>query len=199
MFNKGSWRPGGFPPIITLVAKLTLFGIVVVRGADYFFGDTPDTARRLSTVEAAAPLHWWGLACVIAGALGFLGVMLYRTPLILWAHILGAALYSSFAMGVVVDVIRRVDDPTAGLLPAVIFSAFGMFFIVTSKGPANSQVRVGVASIMFTLASSAAALGLDGLRSVTLLVGIAALHVLMALGTAARQRQDSILKDMASE
>lgn len=192
---RGDWRPGGFPPVITLVIKLVLFGMMTVRGADYFFGDSVRNSSKLTEIEAAAPLQMWGIICVIAALAGFTGVLMGRGSFVLWGHIGGAALYASFSVGILFDVIHRAENPGAGVVPAVLFTSLAVFFLITSKlDVQDNMVRIGLAAFFFTVAISVTTIGLDGLRSATLLLGIATVHLMMALGTAARQRQVSILK-----
>lgn len=195
MLDRGNWRPGGFPPVITLITKLVLFGMMTVRGSDYFFGDSGEIGGNLTEIEAAAPLQWWGVICVIAAMSGFLGVLLRRASPVLWAHIGGAALYASFSVGILIDVIHKSNNPAAGVVPAILLSILAALFLVTSKlDTHNSMAKIGTSALCFTLGVAAMTIGLDGLRSATLLLGIATIHLMMALGTAARQRQVSILE-----
>lgn len=189
----GNWRPGEFPPWITLVAKLVLMGDMAVRGADYFFGDSPDTARRLSEIESAAPLHWWGLACLLAAGLGFGGIILTRATPILWAHTLGAAIYTPLAVGILIDVVSRVDDATTGASPAIVLVVVAVVLLAASRRSRSRQsLLVSLSALVGSAGVAVYAVGLDGIRSVTILAAIAVLHLLMALGTAARARQATL-------
>lgn len=191
----GKWAPGGFPPVVTLGAKLTLFGSMLVRGADYFFGDSPDTARRLSTIEAAAPLHWWGLACILAAMIGFAGIAVRRAGLVLWGHIAGTAIYLPLAVGIVIDVYQRADDPDATFVPAFsLMLASGIILISVLLSKKRCQGKMVMAAFVFTASIAIMTIGMDGLRNASILGASAILHLLMAIGTAARQRQESILE-----
>lgn len=201
MFRRGTWRPGNFPPLITLVAKLVLFGTMAVRGADYAWGDSGDTARRLSAVESAASLHVWGFACLAAAVLGFTGIYLRRSRPILIAHVIGAAIYTALAVGIVVDVTHRVPDPWATAGPTLLLLGVAAALLLAGevKRCRDQARRRGgrmmlLAAAALTCAVGVAAYGLDGIRSATILAGIATLHILMALGTAARARQMKILE-----
>lgn len=189
----GSWRAGGFPPWITLVAKLALMGDMVVRGADYAFGDSTDTARRLSEVESAAPLQWWGLACLLAATMGCVGIILRRATPILWAHIMGAAIYAALGVGVALDVSHRVHDPAQGLPTTLPIAVVAVALLVASRlNPRAHDFLLSLSAVAGAAAVGVATIGLDGLRSATILVTVAVLHLLMAIGTAARARQATI-------
>lgn len=189
----GIWKPGEFPPWITLVAKLALMGMMAVRGADYAFGDSADTARRLSAVESAAPLHWWGAACLIAAGLGFTGIILRRATPILWAHILGAAIYAALAVGILQDVSQRADDPRASLPYSGVFLLVAVLLLAAARmKPERHEILLSLSAVFATAAVALSTLGLDGLRSATILAGVATLHLLMAIGTAARARQATL-------
>ena len=60
---RGDWAPGHFDPWVTLSCKLLLYMLMAVRGADYL---SPESMARLALVEAALPLHLWGLALLVA-------------------------------------------------------------------------------------------------------------------------------------
>lgn len=189
----GTWRPGRFPPIITMVAKLVLMGDMAVRGADYAFGDSEYTARRLSEVESAAPLHWWGLAFILAAGIGFTGIILLRATPILWAHIAGTALYSALALGLIIDVVHQVGDPWFGAVPALALLAIALVLLWRSrKSNDRESPLMPLSALAATVSIAVLTSGLDGLRSATLLAGMAVLHLLMALGTAARARQATL-------
>lgn len=191
----GRWVPGGFPPVITLAAKLTLFGSMLIRGADYFFGDSPDTARRLSTIEAAAPLHWWGLLFALAAGIGFTGIALRRANMVLWGHITGAALYLSLSVGIVIDVYQRSDDPDVAFIPSfVLFAISGLALASSLRSRRRLYASIVLAAFTLTASIAIVTIGMDGLRNASILTANATLHLLMAIGTAARQRQESILE-----
>lgn len=200
MFEIGSWKPGNFPPVVTLITKLILFGLMVVRGADYLFGDEPSTSVRLSTIEAAAPIHWWGAACLIAGAIGFSGITLRRANLVLWGHVIGAAIYMSFSISAAISVIRLSENPDRGLIPFLILSSIAVGFLYFSrKGHRGSQDKIVAAALLITIGVAITTLGLDGLRTATIFAGVAGINIMMAIGTAARQRQMSILEARSCE
>lgn len=199
MLPRGDWEPGDFPRNIILIIKVVLFGSMMVRGADYFFGDSGDTSLRLTVVESAAPIRVWGIMCVVGSLSGFLGMYFARSNLILWGHLSGTALYLSFAVGVSIDVYSKAEDPDIALLPtlALIVVALAVLLEVIYVSGGESTQRIVFAAFIFSLALAISTIGMDGLRGGILLATIASLHFLMALGTAARQRQQKILNERA--
>lgn len=192
---QGDWVPGHFRPTITLAAKLVLMVAMMVRGIDYAAGDSGDTARRLATVEAAAPLWAWGAAFIVAASLGFLGMILHRREMVFQAHLAGWALYWALGSGVIIDVLRRSYDPTAGLYASVAVAIVGSALVVLTilRGPAYYDwwvVAVWVGSVAIGLSS----VGLDGIRSGASLLAIGAIHMLMAIGTAEVATRSNIEK-----
>ena len=192
---RGDWVPGHFRPTITLAAKLVLMVAMMVRGIDYAAGDSGDTARRLATVEAAAPLWAWGAAFIVAASLGFLGMTLHRREMVFQSHLAGWALYWALGIGVIIDVLQRSNDPAAGLYASLTVAVVGSTLVVLTilRGPAYYDwwvVAVWVGSVAIGLSS----VGLDGIRSGASLLAIGAIHMLMAIGTAEVATRSNIEK-----
>lgn len=192
---RGDWVPGHFRPTITLAAKLVLMVAMMVRGIDYAAGDSGDTARRLATVEAAAPLWAWGTAFILAASLGFLGMILHRREMVFQSHLAGWALYWALGIGVIIDVLQRSNDPAAGLYASLTVAVVGSTLVVLTilRGPAYYDwwvVAVWVGSVAIGLSS----VGLDGIRSGASLLAIGAIHMLMAIGTAEVATRSNIEK-----
>lgn len=192
---RGDWVPGHFRPSITLAAKLVLMVAMMVRGIDYAAGDSGDTARRLATVEAAAPLWAWGVVFIAAASLGFLGMILHRREMVFQAHLAGWAFYWALGIGVIIDVLQRSHDPAAGLYASLAVAIVGSILVVLTilRGPAYYDwwvVAVWVGSVALGLSS----IGLDGVRSGTSLLAIGAIHMLMAVGTAEVATRSNIEK-----
>lgn len=85
-------------PAATLIQTAALL-TALVRGIDYLI--TPDGAaeQALGVVEAALPLHVWGSAYVVAGAIGLAGQVIRRYPVAAVAHGILAGLYLAFGLG----------------------------------------------------------------------------------------------------
>ena len=182
----GDWEPGHFRPEVTLWAKLTLMTAMMIRGIDYTAGDSGDTARRLSEVEAAAPLWMWGSAFLLAATIGFLGMTLHRRALVLWAHVSGGALYLALATGVTIDVAHRAEDPHQGVAMSmaaalIAFIAAGLAMLRRTRSHYDWWV---VAAWGVAVTVGVLAIGLDGLRSGSILFAVGGLHIFMAVGTA---------------
>lgn len=182
----GDWEPGHFRPVITLWAKLILMTSMMIRGIDYAAGDTGDTARRLTEVEAAAPLWMWGSSFVAAATVGFLGMIMHRRSLVLWSHVSGGALYLALATGVTIDVAHRAENPSQGvawsLAAALItFIAAGLVLLRRTRSYYDWWI---VAVWGAAVALGLAAVGMDGLRSGSILFAVGGIHIFMAVGTA---------------
>lgn len=192
---QGDWVPGHFRPTITLAVKMTLLIVMMVRGIDYAAGDSGDTARRLATVEAAAPLWAWGTAFIVAASLGFLGMLLHRREMVFQAHLAGWALYWALGSGVIIDVLQRSHDPTAGLYASVAVAIVGSTLVALAilKGPVYYDWWV-VAAWVGSVALGLSSLGLDGVRGGTILLAVGAVHMLMAIGTAEVATRSNIEK-----
>lgn len=192
----GTWEPGGFPPWVTLLAKLTLFGSMLVRGVDLSAGDSPATAHRLSVVEAAAPIEWWGLVLTIGGTMGLLSILLRIGRGVLGGHLIGMGGYILVALGVLIDVVQRTQMTWADtVLPAVLLGLGGIATALAARWSRWRHAEITTAGIAVSVAVASSAIHLDGLRSVTVLFAIGTIHGLMAAGTAARLRQDKILEE----
>lgn len=192
---QGDWTPGHFRPAIILGGKMVLLVAMMVRGIDYAAGDSGDTARRLATVEAAAPLWAWGAAFCVASALGFLGMFLHRREMVFQAHLAGWALYWSLGFGIIIDVMGRSQDPDAGAYAIIATLAVGVLLtaLALRKGSAYYDWWI-VAVWACAVAAGLSSVGLDGLRSGTSLLAIGAMHALMAIGTAEAATRSNIEK-----
>lgn len=189
----GTWKPGGFPPGVTLAAKMVLLGAMVVRGVDYLVGDSPDTARRLSVIESAAPLWLWGAILVAAGVGGFISILLREGRGVMISHLVGWVAYWALGVGIISDVVKRTGagwdvllPPAGALLVGVVCAWIACHFSGWEYAPITT-VGIGV-----TAAFAVASIQLDGLRSATILLSVGLVHGLLALGTASHLRQEKI-------
>lgn len=192
---RGDWVPGHFRPTVTLAANMTLLIAMMVRGVDYAAGDSGDTARRLATVEAAAPLWAWGGAFIAAASLGFLGMLLHRREMVFQAHLAGWALYWALGSGVIIDVLQGSDDPAAGLYASLAVALVGSILVALTilRGPVYYDWWVAAAWVG-SVAIGLSSIGLDGIRSGATLSAIGAVHMLIAIGTAEVATRSNIEK-----
>lgn len=190
---QGEWKPGGFPPPINLSITLILLILMGVRGGDYFFGDDPSTARRLSEVEAAMPLMAWGVIFLGASALGFGSIILRNTTGLIWSHVIAWAAYWALAMGLVIDVYNR--EPDASWFDEYVAGVIVIGILVVMVASRNSEwpltPRVW-AAMMFMIALVTATADWDGLRNASAVAGLGALNAAMAFGTASAMRQQKL-------
>lgn len=190
------WTPGGFEPWITLSASLILFYSMTSRGVDYLTGDSGDTARRLSTIEDAAPLAWWGAIYVLGAAIGFTALACRRPVLLMWGHGIGAACYSALAVGLAADVVQREGSATW----LVVLIAITLVGLVAGPAAGRAAAAGRYAPLVIETGLVAAATGiltipLDGLRNVTIFVTLTTLHALMLIGTAGKVRREKIIEE----
>lgn len=192
---RGDWTPGHFRPTIALGGKMVLLAAMMIRGIDYAAGDSGDTARRLATVEAAAPLWAWGAAFCAASVMGFLGMLLHRREMVFQAHLAGWALYWALGFGIIIDVMGRSQDPDAGMYAVITTLAVGVLLaaLALRKGSAYYDWWI-VAVCACAVAAGLSSVGLDGLRSGTNLLAIGAMNALMAIGTAEAATRSNIEK-----
>lgn len=189
----GSWRPGGFPPEITLAAKLALLGAMAVRGVDYLVGDSESTARRLSAVESAAPLWMWGTILLTAAVVGLGSIILRRGGGILGAHIAGLAVYLALGVGIISDVVQRENlGWSAVIAPLVVLLLGGAAVMIVCRVANWDHAELTTAGVAVTAALAVASIEFDGVRSATILLAVGSLHGLMAVGTAEHLRQAKI-------
>lgn len=193
----GDWLPGGFSPWITLASKVMLLVSMMVRGLDYFTGDEEFSARRLNTVEAAASLKVWGAAFIIAATIGFIGMLLRRGQVVLSSHIAGWALYYALATGMFIDVVSRSDSSVAMecVLIGVLTVSVGLG-VWASNYAADGEYRpLIITAIILSVTVGLLSIEFDAIRNATVFVTMGTMHALMAIGTAGRLRQASIIKE----
>lgn len=194
----GGWNPGGFPPWVTLIAKIVLYGTMLVRGADLLAGDSDDTARRLSVVEAAAPIQVWGVIMTTGAVIGLVSILLRLGRGVLTGHLIGMASYGLLAVGVLVDVLERTPLTWAATADSALTLGVGGAACACAVRWARWEHAVATtAGTAVALAVAVLATHLDGLRSVTILLTIGIIHGLMAIGTAARLRQVKIMREVS--
>ena len=169
-------------PSITLAVHLVLMSLMIVRGMDYATGETLSSARRLTAVENAAPLWVWGLLFTTCAPAGFAGMMFRHTSTLIGAHIVGAALYATIGIGIVSDVLSRVDEQeprlTLVLLVPVGLGITALVVAIIKRGTSRTVAITALAALVLGTVS----IPLDGFRNSTILFGIAALQAAMAMG-----------------
>ena len=192
---RGDWAPGHFDPWVTLSGKLLLYMLMAVRGADYL---SPESPESMALVEAALPLHLWGLALLVAAGAGFLGVAFAVTPMVAGAHVLGGALYLAIGGGTLITLL--LDDPSFDLATWVTTSAILALTIYVSRKlyrcrPDQPRGWLGAFAFGLTLVLCTLAVEVDALRAATLALGIGVLHLLMAAGTLVQERRRTLLDE----
>lgn len=193
LIPQGDWRPGGFPPHVSLSVTLVLLIAMGVRGADYAWGDSAKTAHRLSEIEAAMPLWVWGVLFLGSAVIGFASILLRFAEGLIWAHVIGWAIYWAVAVGILIDVYHR--EPQASFFNAwvTVVLIVGALTVACSvrhaEWPLTSLVAV---AIIACTALCVAASDWDGLRNSSVLAGIGMLHAVMAYGTASVTKQNRI-------
>lgn len=195
---RGDWSPGHLDPWVALSAKLLLYSLMAVRGADYLSPESAESMSRLTLVEAALPLPLWGVALLVAAGFGFLGVAFAITPLVAWAHVLGGALYLAIGGGTLITVL--LDDPKFDLSTTVTSAAILALTVYVSRKlyrcrPDQPRGWLGAFAFGSTLALCLVAVEVDALRAATLALGIGVLHLLMAAGTLIQDRRRTLLDE----
>ena len=195
---RGDWAPGHFDPWVTLSCKLLLYMLMATRGADYLAPESPESMARLALVEAALPLHLWGLALLVAAGAGFLGVAFAVTPMVAGAHVLGGALYLAIGGGTLVTLL--LDDPSFDLATWVTTTAILALTIYVSRKlyrcrPDQPRGWLGTFAFGLTAVLCVLAVEVDALRAATLALGIGVLHLLMAAGTLVQDRRRTLLDE----
>lgn len=192
----GGWKPGGFPPGITLAAKLALIGAMSVRGADYLVGDSASTARRLSAVESAAPLWVWGTVLLAAGVIGFGSIIARIGPGVMGSHVAGWVIYWALGVGIISDTVQRTGVGWEVLIaPLVTLALGGVIVAAACRWSRWEYAELTTAGVAVTAALAVASIELDGLRNATILLAVGAVHALLALGTAAHLREAKIERE----
>lgn len=194
----GSWEPGGFPPGVTLAAKIALMGSMLVRGADLLSGDAPETARRLTAVESAAPIWVWGVFLMAGAVVGFVSFALRSGRGVLSAHLVGTLGYCLLSVGIVADVAARNEVSWQGLVwPSVVLLVGAVASVVACRVSTWQHVPLAAAGTTVSVTFAVAAIELDGLRAASILLTVGIIHGLMAIGTAAHLRQAKIEREGA--
>lgn len=193
-----AWNPGGFPPWITLLAKLVLFGTMLIRGVDYWAGEDV-TPMRLTVVEAAAPLWVWGLILIAGAFVGFISISMRWGKGVMYGHFAGSVTYLSLAVGVVADVAHKTTITGQALaLPAIVLGVGCVATACTVRWSTWKFAELTAVGITTSLTLASLALHFDGLRSASILLTISTLHGLMAIGTAAHIRQRELLRGVVT-
>lgn len=196
MARRAKWDPGGLDPLVGLMGQCTLFALMMVRGLDYAAGDSSYTARRLGTVEAAAPIEVWGAAFALTACLGFLGLALRHSSMSIASHMAGWIGYWALGVGLVVDVAyRAVDEPAvvggAPVIAGLALLAVGACFFVGFRRRWEYAPWV-TGSIALCVTVGLLSSEWDGLRNASILLGVGTLHLIAGLGIAAKERQEEI-------
>lgn len=194
MPNRDTWTPGSLIPGIALTAQVVLLAIAMVRGLDYGTGESAETARRLGAVEMAAPMWMWGLSFTVAASLVFAAMAWRWAAGVIIGHTALAGLYGAIGVGIVPDVWERTQlhgggGPTFALTIPIIAT---IAVIWGAKRHPHELMHTVVTGVCVALVVGAFTICLDGLRNTTILTGIAALHALIAIGTAQTTAQDTI-------
>lgn len=196
----GSWRPGGFPPEITLASKLILFGDMLVRGVDLVAGDSDSTARRLGVVESAAPLWLWGSLLITGSVIGYLSMIIRRGQGVFAGHLIGWVALWGLSVGVIIDVYLRAEIGLEVMVPSVAtLIVGGIITALVGRVSGWEHARLTAAGLAISVALAIAAIDLDGLRNATILLACGAVHALLAIGTAAAIRQRQIEEEALSD
>lgn len=128
--KRGQWTP--LIPIVVRMFILYLWASEPIsRGLDYVTGDGPNVTRSLSAIEAALPLHVWGLFCLTGGGMiviGFTGR--WRLVAIAGLHICGVT-YFGLAVGLTEQVWGRGGD---GFRTPWMFFVFALTFWAAAIG-----------------------------------------------------------------
>lgn len=175
--------------LAVLAMQIVLFALPIIRGHDYGTGDTQETARRLGTVEMAAPLEFWGYAFTIAGCLGLIGLLLKSWKFAFWGHVLCWALYWAVGVGIFTDVFNRQDDFVWSFNPIMLLplavAALSVYLAVRSRDDLTVFVAVGVVIAAVVAMSTSS---FDGLRNASVLAGMGCAHAVFAFSTAQTER-----------
>ena len=188
------WFPTGAPPSIALAFHMTLLSMMMVRGMDYGVGEEPLSARRLGSVEAAAPLWLWGTLFAAASAIGFISLAWRAWVGVVWAHTAGAALYAAIGAGVAWDVVLRGAETDLHISWVLLVPAITLAAIITALTRRKRLPSVVLAVTVVAITTGLATIHLDGLRNATVLIGVAALNALCAINMANEVLVDQIIR-----
>lgn len=109
----------------------------IIRGIDYITGESTSTSYRLSVVENAAPLSFWGALFLLGGILTLLGIAgRWMWPISVGSLVCGAT-YLTIALGLTVECIERGGD---GFRTPTMFAIFGITWLTMAIGY-RSQLR----------------------------------------------------------
>ncbi|WP_146183402.1 hypothetical protein [Corynebacterium liangguodongii] len=191
--SRAQWTPGALIPGNALAAQVALLAIAIIRGLDYGTGESEDTARRLGAVEQAAPMWLWGLLFTTAAAVAFCAMAWRWSAGIVAGHTALAGLYAAVGVGIVFDVLARSEhsggQPTWLL---IIPACATTIAIIGARHHPHELTNTVLGGVCAALLIGAVTISLDGLRNATVLLGLAALHAIIAVGTAQLAAQDDI-------
>lgn len=170
--------------VSVLILSLVSFAASIIRGTDYANGDSIFTARRLGAVENAAPLWFWGIAFCAVGCAGMIFIMLRIWSAVVASHILAGGLYATISAGFFLDAASRVGTHTMSVSPIMAFpvAVFLLAFVQLCMGKPHSGVIFLFSAI--SLGLSLLTVPFDGIRSVMLLLSLAATHLIIAINIA---------------
>lgn len=128
-------KRGEWTPLIPIVARMFILYLwasePISRGLDYITGDGPNVTRSLTAIEAALPLHVWGLFCLAGGGLVVMGFSgRWRLFAIAGLHICGVT-YFGLAIGLSEPVVDRGGD---GFRTPWMFFVFALTFWAAAIG-----------------------------------------------------------------
>lgn len=196
VLKPGDWSPGSFPPAINLTVTLTLFTIATARGFDYFLGDSPMSARRLSEIESAAPLWVWGAYLITAACIGFTAVFLRHAMPLVWAHVMCWAAYWALSVGIFIDVYQREHDAKLIDEWVVVTLLLGAALALTVWRNATwEHAPLLAVALMVAVSFAVAAVDWDGIRNAVSLLGIGMVHAVMGTGTASVARSKKLIAE----
>ena len=141
--RRGDWHPL-LPPRVRAWVVGVVPGVPLVWGADYLHGT--DTSESLSVVEKALPIQWWGIACLLVGALqlvGFVGRWIWVAITGAWAS---GSLLATLATGEFVGIVHAPGwDGFRGpaLLALVAYASFGIAIGYAQQAAAMAEAVKG--------------------------------------------------------
>lgn len=199
MNDRATWRLGALMPGVALNAQIILLILAVIRGLDYGTGESEDTARRLGAVEMAAPMWLWGLLFTSAASAVFIAIAWRWAAGITAGHAALSALYGAIGVGIVIDVWERAESSNGQFGYLLTIPAVTVIAVLwgVKKYPHQFAPAV-IVGVFLALTLGALTISLDGLRSATILIGLASIHALIAVNTAQLAAQDNIRRERGS-
>jgi len=194
----GDWAPGNFDPWVTLAAKVVLYIVMAVWGADYLTAESTESLARLTVVEAALPLQVWGWAMVVSALLGFAGVAFAWAPAVAWAHVLGGALFLAIGTGTLITQLTTAGG--VGPVMAVALSSIMLLTVFISyqlyqARPDQPRGWLGAFGFGLAVVLCITALEVNTFRSAVLGLSFGVLHLVMATGALIQDRRQTILRE----